>query len=193
MTEPDAAAGSAPPTGAAGLRQGRFRQVQFRQALSRFATGVTIVTATGPDGLPVGATMSSFNAVSLEPPLVLFSVGHGLRSLAAFRQAPGYAIHVLHSDQAELARRFGRPAAGPDAAEKWDGLSWRPGHGAAPVLNGALAHFECRPHARHRAGDHDVFIVEVVRQTLHDEDGEPLLFYGGRLFGLGAATAPPAR
>lgn len=164
---------------------------RFRQALGQFATGVTIVTASGPDGHPVGATMSSFNAVSLAPPLVLFSVGHGLRSLPAFRQARGFAIHVLRREQEGLARRFGRPGDGPQGAEKWADLSWGQGHGAAPVLDGALARFECRPHARHRAGDHDVFIVEVVRQTMSggEEPGEPLLFYGGRLLGLGAT--PP--
>lgn len=158
----------------------------FRDALGRFATGVTIVTASTGTGRPVGATMSSFNSVSLDPPLVLFSVGHRLRSLDAFRAAAGFAIHVLGQEQAALAQRFGR-----SAPEKWDGLAYTRGHGAAPVIAGALAHFECRPHARHRAGDHDVFIVEVVRHRIR-AGGEPLLFYAGELRGLGGAEdAPP--
>ncbi|MEQ8346539.1 MAG: flavin reductase family protein [Sneathiellaceae bacterium] len=155
----------------------------FRGALGRFATGVTIVTASAPDGMPAGATVSSFNAVSLQPPLVLFSMGHGLRSLALFRQAPSFAIHVLDRAQAELARRFGRQEPGERPGAKWQNLAFDRGQGGAPILADALACFECRPHARHPAGDHDIFVVEVLRLALRD-DGDPLLFYAGQLLGL---------
>ena len=81
---------------------------EFRNALGMFVTGVTVVTTTSADGGPVGVTVSSFNSVSLDPPLILFSVGHDSASLASLREASGYAVNVLAADQVEISNRFAR-------------------------------------------------------------------------------------
>ena len=151
----------------------------YRDVLARFATGVTIVTARMEDGTPLGATMNSFNSVSIDPPLVLFSVGNRLQSLSGFRRAQGFAIHILAQEQRELALRFGR-----QAADKWNSVSYVHGFGGAPVLDGALACFECKPFACHPGGDHEIFVVEVVRLT-SSSGGDPLIFFSGQLRGLG--------
>lgn len=145
----------------------------LRNALGQFATGVVVVTAAAFDGGPVGVTMSSFNSVSLDPPLVLFSVDRRAFSLPIMRAAKGFAINVLGTDQQAMSDRFAR--AGED---KWKDVAHAAGIHGAPVLTGALASFECVPYARHDGGDHELFLVRVVRFTVHA--GKPLLFFGGR-------------
>ncbi|MCK8784420.1 flavin reductase family protein [Roseomonas sp. NAR14] len=157
---------------------------QFRNALGRFATGVAVITAKGPEEAPIGMTMSSFNAVSLDPPLVLFSVDRRANSLPAILAAEGYAVNVLGQDQQPLSDRFAR--AGID---KWAGVTHRLGHAEAPLLEGAIAHFECAPHAVHEAGDHVIVVARVLRFAACDE--APLIFFGGRYRGLaGTANTP---
>jgi flavin reductase (DIM6/NTAB) family NADH-FMN oxidoreductase RutF len=151
----------------------------FRNALGRFTTGVTIVTARLSEGTPLGVTMNSFSSVSMDPPLVLFSVGHSLQSLEGLRDAEGFAIHVLDFEHHDLAMLFGR-----STEAKWTGIDFARGFGGAPLLEGALALFECKPYARYPGGDHDIFVVEVVRQTVR-RDGEPLVFFRGALRSLG--------
>ena len=151
----------------------------FRNALGRFATGVTIVTAGLPDGTLLGVTMNSFSSVSMDPPLVLFSVGKKLHSLEGLRNAEGFAIHVLDFEHHDLAVRFGQPTQ-----DKWRGFSFTRGFGGAPLLEGALARFECKPYSHFPGGDHEIFVVEVVRQTVR-RDGEPLVFFRGGLRSLG--------
>lgn len=146
----------------------------LRRTLGAYATGVTIITARGPDGDRVGMTMNSFASVSLDPPLLLFSVARTARSLAAFRKAEGYAIHVLGADQELLSSRFARADS-----DKWANLSCGEGHGGAPLLEGVLARFECVPHAIHDGGDHEIFVVKVVAFS-RTGTGQPLLFYDGR-------------
>src|ERR1700742_1686991 len=107
---------------------------QFRRALGCFATGVAVVTAQGQDGLAVGMPMSSFGSVSLDPPLVLFSVDRRAHSLPAILHADGYGINVLGRDQQGVSTRFAR-----SGADKWSGIEHRPGFAAAPLLAGAIA------------------------------------------------------
>ena len=147
---------------------------QLRNSLGCFATGVTIVTAPATEGPPVGLTVSSFSSVSLDPPLVLFSVARSARSLEQLEDADGYAVNVLSSLHVELSNRFAR--AGED---KWDGVEYSAGHCDAPIFDDALATFECEPYATYDGGDHVIFVGRVVR---HDaaEEREPLLFYRGR-------------
>jgi len=152
----------------------------LRAALSQFATGVTIVTALSPDGEPIGLTVSSFNSVSLSPPLVLWSLSHGSHSLDTFRTCSHYAIHVLSAAQLELAQRFA--ARGVD---RFAGLVCTTGLGQAPLLPDTLATFECRNHRQHPEGDHTIFVGEVLRCTYQTE-APPLLYHRSTLM---AATA----
>jgi flavin reductase (DIM6/NTAB) family NADH-FMN oxidoreductase RutF len=145
----------------------------LRDAFGLFATGVAVITARDSDG-SIGLTVNSLASVSLEPPLLLFSLALTCRSLERLAAVPSYAVNVLERRQEALSRRFsGR------GVEKWtpDTEVLDGAHGA-PILAGALAVFECRPFARHAAGDHEVFIGEVLRFEA-SETGEPLLFYGG--------------
>jgi flavin reductase (DIM6/NTAB) family NADH-FMN oxidoreductase RutF len=151
---------------------------QLRTVLGRFATGVTIVTCRDGAGAPVGLTCNSFNALSLEPPLVLWSLRRASPSVAAFTGAAHFAVNVLAEDQVELSRRFASSTADKFA----DGV-WHDGTGGAPLLVGAAATFECATASHEGAGDHVLFIGRVLR--LADAALPPLVFHGGRYHLLG--------
>jgi len=155
-----------------------FDSRELRNALGHFATGVAVITARGIDGAAVGMTMSSFNSVSLDPPLVLFSVARSASSLQAMQDARGYGVNVLARDQQDLADRFARARS-----DKWTAIDHTLGHGDSPLLDGVLARFECAPHARHDGGDHVIFLARVMRFT-SDPDAAPLIFYRGAYHGL---------
>jgi flavin reductase (DIM6/NTAB) family NADH-FMN oxidoreductase RutF len=141
-----------------------------------FATGVTIVTARTPAGVLVGLTANSFNSVSLQPPLVLWSLARAAGSMAALSTGSHYAINILAADQKELAERF---ASG--RADRWDGVAYSEGASGAPLLDGAAAHFECFNRSRYEEGDHVIFVGEVERCG-HRAGASPLLFHGGRFY-----------
>lgn len=146
----------------------------LRNALGRFATGVAIVTAMDPEGHPIGLTVNSFSAVSLQPPLVLWCLDNGSHNLAAFRRASHHAINILSSDQEELSNRF---ATWP--TDRFAGLAWQPGAGGAPVLSGCCATFEIANDTAHLAGDHTVFIGRVEKFA-EQPALPPLLFHAGK-------------
>ena len=148
-------------------------QRRFRDAMAQFATGVTIVTARAPDESFVGFTANSFNSVSLDPPLVIWSLARRSRSLAAFEGAERYAVNVLAHDQIELARRFSKPHA-----DRFAGVDFRRGEAGAPLIEGCVAWLECRHHALHPAGDHMLFVGEV--EACAYRAAAPLLWHGGR-------------
>ena len=141
-----------------------------------FATGVAIVTARGAQGQPVGLTISSFNAVSLDPPLVLWSLGHTSTALGIMRQASHYAIHVLTVEQRALAERFATRGI-----DRWAGVAHQPGRSGAPLLAGAAAVFECRNRSQYVEGDHTIFVGEVL-QCVHQPHSSPLLYHGGMFY-----------
>lgn len=149
-----------------------FDPKDFRQALGMFATGVTIVTAHAADGTPVGVTANSFNSVSLQPPLVLWSLARNARSLEAFRSAGHWNVHVLANDQEALSNRFAR--AGED---KFAGLALEPGLTPAPLLGGCSARFQCRTMFEYEGGDHVIFVGEVLDYDRSDR--APLLYVTG--------------
>lgn len=153
-----------------------FSTREFRGALSMFATGVTIVTARAADGALVGLTANSFNSVSLDPPLVLWSLARLAASMPVFRAGSHYAINILAADQKALAERFA--ARGVD---RWRGVAFTEGAAGAPLLTGAAAHFECFNRSRHEEGDHVIFVGEVERCS-HRAGVPPLLFHGGRFY-----------
>ncbi len=146
----------------------------LRQALGSFATGVTVVTTVAPDGRPVGLTASSFNSVSMDPPLILWSLSNRSPSLAAFCDGSHFAVNVLADAQIDLCQRFGRPV--PD---KFDGLATTTGAGGVPLLSGAAAQFECALEAVYPGGDHQILLGRVLRFRWSERT--PLLFCRGRL------------
>lgn len=149
--------------------------VDLRRSLGSFSTGVTVITTIAPDGRRVGLTVNSFSSVSIDPPLVLWSLSGRSPNLAVFEQCAHFAINVLASGQEELCKRF----ATAGIADKFDGVACSPGIGGVPLLDGAVAQFECSTHARHPGGDHVIFIgkVEVHRWSTRT----PLLFCQGQL------------
>lgn len=145
---------------------------ELRQALGRFVTGVTIVTCRDEQGQAVGLTANSFNALSLEPPLVLWSLRQASSSIDAFTNASHFAINVLAADQVDLSRRFARPSSA-----KFEAGEWTDGQGGSPLLAGCVAVFECRRRSHHVAGDHVLFIGEV--QRIGGSSSTPLVYHAG--------------
>jgi flavin reductase (DIM6/NTAB) family NADH-FMN oxidoreductase RutF len=154
-----------------------FSSQEFRIALGMFATGVTVVTARTPQGETIGLTANSFNSVSLDPPLVLWSLAQAAASLPAFSAGSHYAINVLAADQKPLAVRF----ALKGATNRWSGVRFTEGKGGAPLLTGAAATFECFNRSRYEEGDHVIFVGEVERCSRR-AGASPLLFHGGRFY-----------
>jgi flavin reductase (DIM6/NTAB) family NADH-FMN oxidoreductase RutF len=153
-----------------------FGADDFRAALAMFATGVTIVTARGPAGEPIGLTANSFNSVSIDPPLVLWSLSRQAGSMAAFERGSHYAINILAADQHTLAERFASKQL-----DRFDGVAFRPGINGVPLLDGAAAIFECFNRSRYEEGDHVIFVGEVERCGRR-AGAHPLIFHGGRYF-----------
>ncbi|MGA7538994.1 MAG: flavin reductase [Steroidobacteraceae bacterium] len=146
---------------------------RFRGALGAFATGVTIVTARDGEGRDIGLTANSFNSVSLDPPMVLWSLAKSARSLPAFLAAPYFAVHVLAADQEELSKRFATRGS-----EKFAGLDVERGASQVPLLRGCSARFHCRTAFRHEGGDHVIFVGAV--EAFDHSDRPPLVFHEGR-------------
>ena len=149
----------------------------FRQALGQFPTGVCVVTCLA-DGEQLGMTMSSFNSLSLDPPLVLFSIDRRSASLSLWEIAASYAINVIAENQKDISNRFARPLS-----NKWEGVRFEHGRSGAPVLPRAAALFDCGPWARHAAGDHVLFIARVTHFRRF-ADRQPLVFSKGRYASL---------
>jgi 3-hydroxy-9,10-secoandrosta-1,3,5(10)-triene-9,17-dione monooxygenase reductase component len=163
-----------------------FDGAEFRKALGSFATGVTIITTRGGDGAPVGLTVNSFNSVSLNPPLVLWSLAETSMSLPAFRDASHFAVHVLATDQEDLSGRFARRGH-----DKFSGLDVEIGAGDVPLLRGCSARFECKTQFQYQGGDHTIFVGEVV--AFSRSETAPLVFHGGRYAHATRRDAPDAK
>ena len=146
---------------------------ELRQALGRFATGVTVVTALGPSG-PMGMTVNSFTSVSLDPPLLLWCPARSSSRHDAFARAQAFAVHVLGAEQLDLCLRFTRNGEG------FEGLDAQPNAEGVPVIAGVAARFDCVRHAAHEGGDHTVVIGQVARVTVGGPDDHPLVFAAGR-------------
>lgn len=151
--------------------------LRLREALGNFVTGVTVITTRSAGELH-GLTANSFSSVSLEPPLVLFSLSRAAECFAAFERAKFFAVNVLRSDQEALSSRFATRNV-----DKWTGVGRRAGHDGCPLLDDAIATFECRTTARHDGGDHVIYVGEVVAFAYRPE-GEPLAFFRGRYTGV---------
>jgi flavin reductase (DIM6/NTAB) family NADH-FMN oxidoreductase RutF len=144
----------------------------FRNALGTYATGVTIITAAAGDGRPYGLTCNSFASVSLNPPLVLWSLGTYSQALSVFQNAGHFAVNVLGASQQALANKFAK-----SSADKFAGVEYTPGLGNAPLLANSVASFQCRAVNRYYGGDHVIFLGAVEAYTYNRQ--EPLLFARG--------------
>jgi flavin reductase (DIM6/NTAB) family NADH-FMN oxidoreductase RutF/DNA-binding MarR family transcriptional regulator len=144
----------------------------FRRCLSQFGTGVTVITAQAGDER-AGVTANSFSSLSLEPPLIVWSINKQARSYPIFASATHFAVNILAADQIDVSRCFSTPSA-----DRFTQVPWSPGATGAPVLGNVLAVLECQRHAMHEGGDHVLMVGRVTRFSRFDKD--PLLFVQGR-------------
>ena len=157
-------------------------RTDYRQALAQFATGVTVVTTRTAEDAPTGLTVNSFNSVSLEPPLILWSLSLKAGALPAFRDCSHYAINVLAANQLDLAKRFA--ARGVD---RFAGTPWHAGPRDLPVINGSVATLIAHNRSQYLEGDHVIFVGEVTQFDVMG--GPPLVFHDGRY--IASATEEP--
>src|SRR5579862_1652346 len=159
------------------MRNMTLNSTEFRKAMGRFATGVTIITVD-LDGEVHGMTANAFASVSLDPMLVLVCVDHSTRTHAHLHAKKRFGINVLGEDQRTISEYYARPERSHERAEQEAGAQFdRTAHGT-PMLRGSLAYLECRLHSAEEAGDHTIFIAEVEDVVVRE--GEPLLFFRGK-------------
>lgn len=155
-----------------------FDAAHFRKALSQFATGVTVITTRLDDGTLLGLTASSFNSVSLSPPLVLWSLSEQASSMPVFSGNSHYVINILGAEQAALAEQFSRKSA-----DRFDGVEYTLSRTGQPVLKGVSAWFECHNRSRYPEGDHVIFVGEVEHCEVMPQTA--LVFHDGRFVKTG--------
>jgi flavin reductase (DIM6/NTAB) family NADH-FMN oxidoreductase RutF len=152
----------------------------LREVCGLFPTGIAVVTARAAGAELYGVTINSFSSVSLDPPLVLFSLSRGLHTLEALLSAKAFAIQFLREDQLHLSARFSQMLA-----RKWDGVFYRDGVTGCPVLEPALALMECSLYAQYDGGDHLIIVGRV--EHIERQPGEnPLIFFRGRYHTIGS-------
>ena len=146
---------------------------ELRNALGKFATGITVITTRDENNNPVGMTVNSFASVSLTPPLVLWCLGEASSTCEAFLRCSHFAINILRADQQAVSQLFAAPDEG-----HFKELPWQPGLEGSPLLGQALAHFECSMEHQYQGGDHTI----IVGRVSHFEqfEGEPLVFSQGQ-------------
>jgi flavin reductase ActVB len=154
----------------------------FREALSRFPSGVTIVTALDPQDRPRGFTASAFCSVSLQPPLVLICLAAGGDCHSVFSAGVSYAIHILRSDQDALALRFGQ-----SRQDKFHSTEFEIGEDGLPALNRFLVRLTCRPHARYEGGDHSILVGRVDSVVIGA--GAPAVYYKRHFWSMAGPTS----
>jgi 3-hydroxy-9,10-secoandrosta-1,3,5(10)-triene-9,17-dione monooxygenase reductase component len=161
-----------------------FDSKELRKALGTFATGVTVVTTRDEAGRDAGLTVNSFSSVSLDPPLILWSLAKSSLSRAAFMRNDSFAVHILAEDQAELSMRFATRGA-----DKFAGLELERGHDNLPLLKGCSARLQCKTASRYDGGDHDIIVGEVV--AFEECERPALVFLAGRYAVANGAPSTP--
>jgi 3-hydroxy-9,10-secoandrosta-1,3,5(10)-triene-9,17-dione monooxygenase reductase component len=154
-----------------------FDPERFRAVAGTFPSGVTVVTGIDDDG-PSGFTCQSFHALSLDPPMVVFSVANTSTSWPRIRRAGRCCVNVLASDHEAVARTFAT-----SGIDKFATQHWTPAPDGSPILDGVVAWFDCEIDAIHVGGDHEVVTAKV--NALDAPGGTPLVFHQGRYVGLG--------
>lgn len=153
-----------------------FSDRDFRDAVGLFATGVAVVTGVSDDGMRLGTTVSSFSSVSLDPPLVLFSLSRSAIGFRAWSEVKTFAINILAEGQSTTSTRFARAMT-----DKWEGIVPEYGVNGSPLLSEALAWIECTSYSKYGGGDHVIFVGRVDRLTVRDmHEAKPLLFFRGK-------------
>lgn len=147
-------------------------EYRFRSVLSRFASGVTVVTALGGDGVDHGMTVSAFCSLSLEPPLILVCIDHGTVMHGILEGAKTFTVNVLAASQEDLARKFSDPDN-----DRFEGTSYTRGTHGMALLTGAAAWLECALTHRYEGGDHTIFVGRV--EAADAGDAQPLVYYRG--------------
>jgi len=176
---PLAAAPASAASTAAAAASAEHDPLRFRDVLGHYASGLTVIAGIDDDG-PVGFTCQSFYSVSLEPPLVSFSVMATSTSYPRIRATERFAINVLSHDQDDLARQFAR-----SGSDKWAGVRWAAAASGNPLIAGSLATVDCELWAEHEAGDHVIVVGRVVELEVAAQPTHPLLFYRGGFHRLG--------
>jgi flavin reductase (DIM6/NTAB) family NADH-FMN oxidoreductase RutF len=151
----------------------------FRDAMGRFASGVTVITTTASDGRPSGFTATSLCSVSLDPPLVLFCLGRRADIFDDFNTADHFAINILRRDQEHMSQRFAARGV-----EVWEGVAYDSWPSGCPMLPGVLATMECRKVATHDGGDHAIIVGEMLQAVVDDDGVDPLVYHCGAYHGL---------
>ena len=154
----------------------------FRDCLGCFVTGITIVTSVSEDGEHVGLTVNSFNSVSLDPPMVLFSLDREAQSLPVFQSAGRFAVNVLSDQQEAHSNLFAQRNA-----EKWDGVAFTHGSSGCRLIEGTMAAFDCETYAQYDGGDHIIFVGKVIDMRI-DHNARPLVYYKGAYNSLSAVA-----
>jgi flavin reductase (DIM6/NTAB) family NADH-FMN oxidoreductase RutF len=152
----------------------------FRQTLARFPSGVTVVTAKGPEGAPIGLTVSAFTSLSLAPPLILVCLDNATAHLSAYTSGKGFCVNILAGNQAEISNGFAFP--GPN--NPFEMTPHRDTMHGAKALTEAAANLECGVHAVHPGGDHQILVGLVEHVTWRD-DVKPLVYHSGDYRGIG--------
>jgi flavin reductase (DIM6/NTAB) family NADH-FMN oxidoreductase RutF len=155
---------------------------KFRNALGWFATGVAVITTQADSQKPIGITVNSFSSVSLDPPLILWSLDKKSDTMPVFEAVDRFTVNVLREDHREISTRLSK-----QGDHCLDGLATRVGSNGLPAIEEALAHFECEVYARHDAGDHVIMLGRVTHFE-YAEDGRPLLYHRGGYQGLASGT-----
>lgn len=151
----------------------QFDPMEFRKTLGTFTTGVCVITTRAPDGEPVGLTANSFNSVSLDPPMVLWSLAKTSRNLEAFENAEHWAVHILAQGQEDLSTKFAK-----SGEDKFAGVETREGVGGIPLLSGCTSLMQCQSEYKYEGGDHIIFVGRVV--DFQRDERPPLVFMAGR-------------
>ena len=145
---------------------------ELRRCLGTFVTGVTVITALDADGQPEGITANSFSSLSLDPPLIVWSLRLNARSFTTFKNALRFAVNILAQDQVDISNRFAS-----SGIKRFDGVSYVPGLGGVPLIDGCVSYLECSLEAAYPGGDHVLFVGRVERIQLHDR--QPLAYGSG--------------
>jgi flavin reductase (DIM6/NTAB) family NADH-FMN oxidoreductase RutF len=145
---------------------------ELRRVMGHFATGVTVITTLAKDGKLHGLTANAVSSLSLDPPLLIICVDKKAESYSCFEDSKVFTVNILSDDQEDLSRRFA-----VSGGEKFEGVAYRRGANGAPILQGALAHLECKVYAAYEGGDHTIYLGQI--DEAETREGKPLLFFRG--------------
>ncbi len=145
---------------------------ELRRVMGHFATGVTVITTLAKDGKLHGLTANAVSSLSLDPPLLIICVDKKAESYPCFEESKVFTVNILADDQEDLSRRFA-----VSGGEKFEGVAYRRGANGAPILQGALAHLECKLYAAYDGGDHTIYLGQI--DEAETRESKPLLFFRG--------------